>query len=186
MRIGIIIGSVREGRIGVDVAEWLGERAAERWADYEVIDLKAFDLPVYSGAIIPAMADREYGEERINAWSRAIDGCEGYVFVTPEYNHGVPGALKNAFDCIFPEWWSKAVAFVSYGAASGFRVVEQWRPIVANANMFDIKPQLAFSTILHWRDGVFTPTDRHAVEATALFDGLEAAVAAMSTLRARV
>ena len=186
MKIGIIIGSVREGRIGADIARWVREQAADRSVEYELIDLKAFDLPVYSAEIVPAHANGEYGDDRVNAWSRTIDGCDGYIFVTPEYNHSVPGALKNAFDCIFPEWWSKAVAFVSYGAAYGFRVVEHWRTIVANTNMYDIKPQVAFSTILHWQDGVFLPTERHAVETAALFDGLEASSIAMATLRAAV
>lgn len=186
MRIGIVIGSVRDGRVGADVARWVHDRAGDRAVEYELIDLKDFDLPVYSAQVIPAHAEREYGDPRVNAWSRAIDVCDGYVFVTPEYNHGVPGALKNAFDCIFPEWWSKTIAFVSYGVASGFRVVEHWRAIVGNTNMFDIKPQVAFSTILHWQDGTFVPTERHVAEITTLFDGLEAAAVAMSTLRVGV
>ena len=119
----------------------------------------------------------------MTAWSRAIAACDGFVFVTPEYNHGVPGALKNAFDSIFNEWWSKAVAFVSYGAALGFRVVEHWRTIVANTNMFDVKAQVAISTILHMQDGALVPSERHPAELRMLFDSLEAASAAMATLR---
>lgn len=184
MKIGIIVGSVRDGRIGSDIAQWIYDQSAGRSVAYELIDLKAFDLPVYSGRIAPAHADREYPDPRIAAWSKVIDSCDGFVFVTPEYNHGVPGALKNAFDCIFPEWWSKAVGFVAYGAAFGFRVVEQWRPIVANANMFDVKAQVAFSTILHFDSGSFIPVERHEIESKALFDSLERAAAAMAMLRA--
>lgn len=183
MKIGIIIGSVRDGRIGADVAHWVHERARARDTTYELIDLKAFDLPVYTSARVPAVADKEYGDERVDRWSRTIDACDGFVFVTPEYNHGVPGGLKNAFDWIFPEWWSKSVAFVAYGAAFGFRVIEQWRPIVANANMFDIKAQVSFSTMIDFADGKLTPTDRHSTEIARLFESLEAATEAMSTLR---
>ncbi|WP_109472695.1 NADPH-dependent FMN reductase [Ornithinimicrobium cavernae] len=183
MKIGIVIGSVRDGRIGVQVANWVHEQAKERDVAYDLIDLKEFDLPVYTSSRVPAASDKNYGDDRVNRWSGTIDAYDGFVFVTPEYNHGVPGGLKNAFDWIFPEWWSKAIAFVSYGAAFGFRVIEQWRPIVANANMFDIKAQLSFSTMIDFEDGILTPAQRHTDEVTRLFESLEAASGAMSTLR---
>lgn len=184
MKIGIIIGSVRDGRLGADVARWVHGQSAGRSATYDVIDLKAFELPVYASEAIPAhQGNGEYGDERVDSWGRAIADCDGFIFVTPEYNHGVPGALKNAFDSIFHEWWSKSVAFVAYGAAFGFRVVEQWRPIVANANMFDIKAQVGLSTILHVTDGAPAPTERHEAELAGLFESLEAATAAMAVLR---
>lgn len=184
MKIGIVIGSIREQRVGAAVGQWALAQAASRDADYEIIDLREFDLPMLSTHVLPAMAGREYEDDRVGSWGRAIDSCDGFIFITPEYNHSVPGAMKNAFDCLFPEWWSKAIAFISYGAAFGFRAVEQWRPIVANANMFDVKAQVALSTILHWRDGVFTPADRHLVEIEMLFASIEAASEAMTGLRA--
>ncbi|NLG21791.1 MAG: NAD(P)H-dependent oxidoreductase [Actinomycetales bacterium] len=183
MKIGIIIGSVRDGRIGAGVAQWVHEQAQGREATYELIDLKEFDLPVLTTHQIPSTAGKDYWDERVNRWSAAVDACQGYVFVTPEYNHGLPGGLKNAFDLLFPEWWSKAVAFVSYGAASGFRVVEQWRPVVANANMFDIKAQVALSTMIDFTDGVLQPAERHPTELAAMFDSLEKATAALTTMR---
>lgn len=183
MKIGIIIGSVRETRIGEGVARWVLDQARGRDVTYELLDLREFDLPVHTSPRVPATANRDYGDERVNRWGQAIDECDGFIIVTPEYNHGVPGALKNAFDSIFPEWWSKAVAFVSYGAAYGFRVIEQWRPIVANANMFDIKAQVSFSTILDFTDGVLTPAERHATEVAGLLHSLEAATTAMKSMR---
>jgi len=186
MRIGIVVGSVREGRVGGGIAQWVHEQAAERDAEYVRIDLKAFELPVYDAAAIPAFVrDGAYEDPRVAAFAQEIAACDGFVFVTPEYNHGVPGALKNAFDSIFTEWWGKAIAFVSYGAALGFRVVEQWRVIVANTNMFDVKAQVAISTILHLHDGVLVPSERHPDELRMLFDSLEAATAAMQVMRAR-
>lgn len=68
-----------------------------------------------------------------------------YVFMTPEYNHGVPGAFKNAVDLLGPEWVGKAIGFVSYGSAEGVRAVEQWRQIVANFSMFDVRAQASLS-----------------------------------------
>lgn len=183
MKIGIIIGSVREDRKGDDVGVWVHEQASKREVTYELIDLKEFDLPVLTSSTVPSGAKKQYDDERVTRWSQAIDACDGFVLVTPEYNHGVPGGLKNAFDCIYPEWTKKAIAFVSYGAASGFRVVESWRPIVANADMYDIRAQVALSLFTEFDGAKFTPADRHAEEAATMFESLEAATAAMTTLR---
>lgn len=135
MNIGIIIGSVRDDRRGDDVGSWVNKRAQARdtEATYELIDLRQFDLPVLTSATVPGAAKRQYDDERVTRWGTVIDGCDAFIFVTPEYNHGIPGGFKNAFDVIYPEWVKKAVAFVSYGAASGFRVVEAWRGVVGNA-----------------------------------------------------
>ena len=78
MKIGIIIGSVREGRVGRSVGEWVAQRAAERTeVTYELIDLKEFELPVLASPTHPAQANREYGVEAVNSWGRAIDACDG-------------------------------------------------------------------------------------------------------------
>lgn len=146
MKIGIIIGSVREGRTGAAVAEWFAQVASTvEGADFEIIDLKSFDLPILTAETLPGMADKQYEDERVQRWSAAIDAMDAFVFVTPEYNHGVPGAFKNAFDSLGPEWNDKAVAFVSYGADNGIRAVEQWRAIVSNFHMPDARTQLALS-----------------------------------------
>lgn len=184
MKIGIIIGSVREGRIGAGVADWVMAGATQRSTgfDYELIDLKSFELPMYTSPGIPA-AGLEYDDERVRRWSSAIAGCDGFVFVTPEYNRGVPGAFKNAFDSIFPEWWNKPVAFVSYGTGYGFRVVEQWRLIVATANMFGIKAAVNLSTLLNFSGNELEPTERHELERGMLFDSLEETTTALAALR---
>ena len=183
MKIAIIIGSVREDRKGDDVGQWVKEQSTGRDVAYELVDLKKFDLPVLTSPTVPGAANRQYDDERVSRWGATIDGYDGFIFVTPEYNHGVPGGFKNAYDCIYPEWSKKAVAFVSYGAASGFRVAEAWRPVVANADMYDIRAQVAFSTFTEFDGERFTPADRNADELTALFTDLEAATAAMTTLR---
>ena len=182
MQIGIIIGSVREDRKGDDVGRWALQQAAGRDATYELVDLKGFDLPVLTSPTVPGAANRQYDDERVTRWGQTIDAFDGFIFVTPEYNHGVPGGFKNAFDSIYPEWSKKAVAFVSYGAASGFRVTESWRPIVANADMYDIRAQVAFSTFTEFDGETFTPAERNADEIAALVTDLEAAGAALATL----
>lgn len=185
MKIGIIIGSVRDDRKGDDVGSWLSKLAQARDGDatYELIDLRQFDLQVLTSATVPGAANRQYDDERVTRWGETIDGYDGFVFVTPEYNHGVPGGFKNAFDCIYPEWVKKAVGFVSYGAMSGARAVEAWRVVVANADMYDIRAQVALSTFTEFDGETFIPADRNADEAADLFESLEAATKVLATLR---
>lgn len=175
--IGIVSGSIRDGRAGHAVAEWVLDQARARGGDtaYELIDLKSFDVPLLTSATVPGAAKKQYDDERVTSWSRAIDACDGFVFVTPEYNHGVPGGLKNAFDSLGNEWAFKTVAFVSYGADGGVRATEQWRQIVANFNMHDIRSFLALSLFTDFAEGGFRPSERRAGELDALLDSLEKA-----------
>lgn len=150
----------------------MAERASQRSdAQFEIIDLKAYDVPLLTAPVPPAAANRQYDSENVRRWSRAIDACDGFVFVTPEYNHGVPGALKNAVDVLGPEWFGKTVGFVSYGADGGVRAVEQWRQIVANLQMLDVRAQVALSLFQECSDG-FSPLERRDGELTALLDQL--------------
>lgn len=184
MTIGIVLGSIREGRFGASVADWVTERAGARdGAQYRLLDLKAFDVPLLTSAVMPAAAKGQYEDPRVRAWGAAVDACDGFVFVTPEYNHGLPGAFKNAFDSLYPEWLHKPVGFVAYGYASGVRAVEHWRPVVANASMFALRAQVSFSLVTDVADGAVAPTPRHASELDALLSDLERTIAATAPLR---
>lgn len=175
MTIGIIIGSIRDGRNGAAVGEWVAERASQRTdAQFEVIDLLAFDVPLLTAPVPPAAAEKQYDSENVRRWSQAIDACDGFIFVTPEYNHGVPGALKNAVDSLGSEWFGKTVGFVSYGADGGVRAVEQWRQIVANFQMLDVRAQVALSLFQEFSGDGFAPLERREAELTALLDQLVA------------
>lgn len=169
MKIGIILGSVRQGRMGATVAQWVVDQVATRDdAEYVLLDLAAFNLPILTSATVPGAANRQYDSPEVTAWSQAIDSCDGFLFVTPEYNHSVPGAFKNAFDSIGPEWSRKGVGLVSYGAEGGVRAVEHWRQICANFHMVVVRPQVSLSTFLEWTDGEFTPNERRPTELTNL------------------
>lgn len=173
MKVGIIIGSIREGRKGESVGRWVHELASRRDdASYELVDLKSFDVPLLTAAVQPGSARKRYDSAAVTAWSAAVDACDAFVFITPEYNHGVPGGLKNAYDSLGPEWVGKPVAFVSYGGAGGVRAVEHWRAVVANFQQFDVRAQVALSTFTQWTDGAFTPAVRHRDEVTAMLDQL--------------
>jgi NAD(P)H-dependent FMN reductase len=176
VKIGIILGSLREGANGESVANWVVEQAAARdAATYELVELRSFDVPLLTSATVPGAANKQYEDERVTRWSQAIDSYDAYVFVTPEYNHGVPGGLKNAFDSLGNEWADKAVGFVSYGAEGGVRAVEHWRQIVANFRMFGVRQQVSLSLFTEFGENGAEPNERRAGEIATLFDQLEEA-----------
>ncbi len=178
MKIGIIIGSVREGRKAESVARWVLEATRDRDdATYELVDLASFGVPVLTSGVVPAAAGRVYDSAAVTAWGEAIDAHDGFVFVTPEYNHGVPGAFKNAVDSLGPEWVGKTVGFVSYGADGGVRCVEHWRAIVANFHMLDVRAQVALSLFTDFGETGLTPIERRAGEIQTLLDQLVALTA---------
>jgi len=122
------------GRNGEAVAKWVHEIAKERTdAEFELVDIKDFNLPLLDEPLPPIMG--QYSRPHTKAWAAKIGSFDGYVFVTAEYNHGVPGALKNAIDFLFREWNDKAAGFVSYGGAGGARAVEQLRLVLAEVQM---------------------------------------------------
>lgn len=175
MKVGVIIGSIRKGRFGRGVGEWVMDQVrarADEGVEYELLDLKEFHVPLLEAETVPGAANKQYEDANVTRWSQAIDACDAFLFITPEYNHGVPGAFKNAFDVLGMEWWGKPVGFVSYGAAEGVRSVEQWRQIVGNFNMFDVRAQVTFSTFNESRDGVFSPNERRAGELAKVVDAL--------------
>ncbi|MFX4272516.1 NADPH-dependent FMN reductase [Propionibacteriaceae bacterium Y1685] len=185
MKIGIILGSTRPGRKGEHVARWVNELAQQRSdAEFELVDLADYELALLNDPTVPGAAQRQYEDEATQRWGAKIDELDGFVFVTPEYNHGVPGALKNAFDVISPEWGNKAVGFVSYGADGGVRAVEQWRGIVANAHLYAVRGQVAIYLFEEFDgEGNFTPKDRRADELSTVFDQVVPLAGALKTLR---
>ncbi|MGC5629243.1 NADPH-dependent FMN reductase [Georgenia sp. Z1344] len=184
MRIGIIIGSVREGRSGQSVAEWVDAVARKRDdATFELVDLKDFNLPILTDPVVPGAANREYGTAEARTWGAAIDSYDGFIFVTPEYNHGVPGAFKNAFDTIGPEWAHKAVGLVSYGAEGGVRAVEQWRQVLANLHVVAVRGQVSLGLFTEFGENGVQPNERREDELGALIGSVVEMSAALAPLR---
>ena len=100
LRLAIILGSTRPGRIGEAVAKWVYEIAKKRSdAEMEYVDIKDFNLPLLDEPIPPSRG--QYGKEHTKKWADKIDSFDAFVFVTAEYNHGIPGALKNAIDFLY-------------------------------------------------------------------------------------
>jgi NAD(P)H-dependent FMN reductase len=145
IRLAVILGSTRPGRRGGAVAEWVVERAAARDdVSPELLDLTTFDLPVYDEPE-PPMSGR-FAHPHSTAWAESIAAFDAFVFVTPEYNRSIPGALKNAIDFLFYEWNDKAAGFVSYGIdAGGARAVEHLRVVLGELCVADVRTQVALS-----------------------------------------
>ncbi len=144
IKIGIILGSTRPGRNGEAVARWVLDRAQARGdADYELIDLLDHPLP-HLDEEIPASLGQYVGEHT-KRWAETIDRFDGYVFVTPEYNHSTSGVLKNAIDYLYGEWNNKAAGFVSYGAVGGARAVEHLRLIATELQLATVREQVTLS-----------------------------------------
>ena len=157
LKIAIIIGSTRPGRNGEAVAKWVYEVAKKRSdAEFELVDIKDFNLPLLDEPMPPIMG--QYSKPHTKAWAAKIDTFDAYVFVTPEYNHGIPGALKNAIDFLFAEWNNKAAGFVSYGGVSGVRAVEQLRLVLAEVQMATVRNQVLLSMFTDFENfSVFKP-----------------------------
>jgi len=151
------------------------DAAAGRDADYRLLDLADFDVSHLVAEVVPGAANKQYDDPAATAWSKAVDTCDGFVFVTPEYNHSIPGTMKNAFDSLFGEWAGKPVAFVSYGGDGGVRAVEHWRQIVANLSMRGIRNQVALDIFGEdVEDGELAPREDKQAALTRALDDLEA------------
>ena len=163
LRIGIILGSTRPGRKGDQVAKWVLEQASKRdSATYELVDLSDFNLPHLDEAIPSSQGI--YANEHTKVWSAKIASLDGFIFVTPEYNHSYSPALKNAIDFLHLEWWRKPVGFVSYGGVSaGTRGVVALEPVVIGVGMVrtGANVELPFGGA-QVADGVFTPQEKES------------------------
>jgi NAD(P)H-dependent FMN reductase len=135
LKILTILGSTREGRFGETVAKWFNGIADAREDFQNVpVDLRDIDLPFLSA---PGTKPEDYDIER---WRELVGGADGFVVITPEYNHSIPAVLKNAIDHLNKEWNNKPIAVLSYGAgAGGSRAAEHLRQIAIELQMAPIR-----------------------------------------------
>ncbi len=170
MHLQIILGSIREGRRSEPVARWALERASQRdGVTVELIDLRTWNLPMFSLAKFPSEGD--YQDPLQQRWAETIARADGYLFVVAEYNHGYTAALKNALDYLYAEWNRKPASFIAFGNAEGARAVQQLKLVL---NELEVA---ALPTAVHLRDvakkiedGVFTAADAEAKRFDTMFD----------------
>ncbi|HUQ58072.1 NAD(P)H-dependent oxidoreductase [Lentzea sp.] len=181
--IAVVLASTRPGRRGEAVAQWVLDHAGRREdATFELVDLAAVDLPHLDEPLPPATG--RYTLQHTLDWAATVAGYDGFLFVTPEYNHSYPGALKNALDRVNAEWHNKAAAFVSYGFDGGVRAVEALRPVVSALQVADVAAQVALS-MHHDFTGFtdFTPGPHQTQALTLTLDQLVAWSTALAALR---
>jgi NAD(P)H-dependent FMN reductase len=185
LRIGIIAGSTRPGRKALDVARWVhGIASARKGAEYEVVDVADYNLPLLDEPLPPSLA--QYSQPHTRVWAEKIASLDGFVFVTPEYNHAPSAALKNAIDYLYAEWNNKAAGFVGYGSAGGVRAVEHLRLVMAEVQVADVRAQVQLSLFTDFENfQTFRPAPERAAAVTALLDQVEAWAAALQPLRRR-
>jgi NAD(P)H-dependent FMN reductase len=183
IKIAVIIGSTRPGRNGEAVAKWVYEIAQKRTdAGFELVDIKAFNLPLLDEPMPPIMG--QYSKPHTKTWAAKIGSFDGYVFVAPEYNHGIPGGLKNAIDFLFREWNDKAAGFVSYGGAGGARGVEQLRLVLAEVQVATVRNQVLLSMFNDFENfSIFKPTPHHEKSINAMLDQVIGWSGVLKTLR---
>ncbi|WP_086663995.1 NADPH-dependent FMN reductase [Lentzea kentuckyensis] len=177
MRIAVILGSTRPGRRSEAVAQWvLNVANARSDASFELIDLAEVNLPLLDEPV-PAIFG-EYAHAHTRAWASLIAPYDGFVFVTPEYNHSFSAALKNALDYLYAEWNDKAAGFVGLGGTGGLRAVEQLRLVLAELKVATVRTQVALG-----RGELQEGLQQHE-ELNAMLDELVAWASALRSLRA--
>lgn len=134
----IIVGSIREGRKARPVGDWAYEFAAKRGdMSVELLDLKEWNLPLFDFAKPPILGDYENPMQR--QWAEKIRSGDGYLLVSPEYNHGYSPVLKNALDYLYSEWNHKPASFITYGGVAGARGGEQLRLVMIELRMAPLR-----------------------------------------------
>jgi NAD(P)H-dependent FMN reductase len=186
IRIAIVTGSTRPGRNNLAVAEWvhsLAQAQKRPEAEFDLVDIADHNLPLLDEPMPPSRG--QYVHPHTKAWSERIKGFDAYLFVTPEYNHGPSGALKNAIDCLHAEWADKAAAFVSYGSAGGARAVEHLRLVLAALDVATVRAQVMLSLFTDFEAfRTLKPAPHHDAEVFAMLDQLARWGGALKSLRA--
>jgi len=180
----IIVGSVRPGRIGLPIAQWVREAAESHGGfDIDFVDLKELALPFMDEPRHPAK--RAYEQAHTIAWSARVDAADAFIFVSPEYNHSYSPALKNAIDYLFNEWRHKPVGYVSYGgASSGTRGVAALGVVASEVGLVKAGAAVEISSPADYlNDGVFSPNDKHRSLLSGMLSELVTTSAALRVLR---
>lgn len=149
-QIGVIIGSTRVNRIGDKVAKLLKsiiENQHDSSTTITLVDILDFNLPVFDEGIMPAMvpANGQFAHEHSKAWSAEIAKYDGYIFVTAEWNYGIPGGTKNAIDFLYHEWIGKAVLIVSYGIHGGNTASTSLNGILSSMHLKVVETRPSFT-----------------------------------------
>ena len=185
-RMGIVIGSTREGRVGEKPAPWIHEIARQRTdLTFELIDLRDHPLPFFDEPMSPAWAPVK--NEAAQRWAATLAGLDGLIVVTAEYNHGPTAVLKNAFDYAYKEFIRKPIGFVGYGGVGAARAVEQLRLVAVEMQMAPVRSAVHIGLVEFlgiWQQGKsFDDFPHLAQAANVMLDDLAWWAKALKTAR---
>lgn len=144
MKIAVIIGSVRQGRVSDRLAKWVADEVGTL-AEVETIDLKDYPLPFMDEEISPRYNPERQPAPEVQKWLDKVAEFDGYVVVTPEYNRSMSGVLKNAIDFLDYQMENKPVALVGHGSSGGAQAVATLRMALPGVGAVTI-PQALFFT----------------------------------------
>jgi NAD(P)H-dependent FMN reductase len=183
--LAIVVASTRPGRVGIKVAEWFSAYALKDGRfDVDFIDLAEVGLPFFDEPKHPRL--RQYAHQHTKDWSARIDAADAVVFVTPEYNFGMPATLKNALDFLHHEWKHKAAGIVSYGGVSaGLRSAEMTRRVLAALGMVAVNTAVSIPFVANLldEDGELHANEAMETGATAMLDEIFRMDGALRVLR---
>ncbi len=177
LKIGIILGSTRQGRVSPQVGEWVKGIADKRSdAQYEIVDIAEYKLPF--------LGEGTGEEPGIAAWNEKLASLDGFVFIVQEYNHSITAALKNAIDFAREAWNNKAAGIVSYGSTGGARAAEHLRGICGELKIADVRTHPTLSLFTDFENGsVFKPAELHLTNVNAMLDEVNEWSSALKTIR---
>jgi len=149
MKVAIILGSSRDGRLGERIAKLVTaeSKKMDQW-DVKLLDLKEINLQMYHDAVSPGAMHGKYADPIVAQWGASIAEADAFIFITPEYNHSIPAVLKNAIDTLYPEWANKAGGIVSYSTSvyGGARAVEHLRGITGCIGIATVQTCLSIAS----------------------------------------
>lgn len=185
LKLNIIIGSTRPGRVGPTIAGWVRDFAvAHGGFEVELVDLADFALPLLDEASHPRL--QKYEHEHTARWAKSVDSADSYVFVTPEYDYFPPASLVNAVQVVLKEWAYKPASVVSYGGVSaGLRAAQPLRQLLQNVNVHalpQVVPVPFFPQFIN-DEQVFAPNQAMTDGAKLMLDELAKWAAALKPLR---
>lgn len=185
LKLNIIIGSTRPGRIGPTVGKWVEEAARAHGAfDVQLVDLADFKLPLLDEATHPVM--QQYQHAHTKRWSESVASADAFIFVTPEYDYFPPASLVNAIQTLAKEWHYKTAGVVSYGGISGgLRASQELRGLLGNVNVHALPqavPVPSFPQHIS-EEGVFQPNEAMTSGLSGLLTELNKWSGALKVLR---
>ena len=149
LRVKIILGSTRPNRFSEQAGKWILEEAGKiAGISAEVLDLRDYAMPFFNEPVSPSYKQEPYKNEAVARFTSKIAEGDAFIIVTPEYNRGTSGVLKNALDWVYPEWNNKPVGFVASGSVGGARAVEQLRLVAIELQMAPIRNAVHIHS--HW------------------------------------